>query len=239
MGIFGRFKKQAPPKPPCSAVIVAAGSSTRMGMDKVMLPLCGVPVIVHSIRAFQQAPSVGEVVVVTREDLIAPIAELCREYGLNKVSKVIRGGASRTESVRLGTLEAAADAAVLAVHDGARPLVTVEVIERTVTKALEANAAAPAVPVKDTVKVAVDGVVQSTPDRATLFAVQTPQIFEASLLRAALQKALDDNAAVTDDCSAVERLGMKVVLVPGDEQNIKLTTATDLVLAEGLMEGRL
>ena len=236
MGIFDRFKQKKEPALICSAVVVAAGSSTRMGSDKIMLPLGGIPVIVRSIRALEQAASVGEIIVVTREDLLVPIGQLCQDYGLGKVTKVVRGGKTRTESVRLGTLEVNPEAQVIAIHDGARPLVTVDVIEAAIAQALESGAAAPAVPVKDTIKVALRGLVESTPDRATLFAVQTPQVFEASLIRAALQKALDDKAEVTDDCSAVERLGMKVVLTEGSDRNIKLTTATDLLFAEGLLE---
>lgn len=235
MGIFSRKKKRR--EPVCSAVVVAAGSSVRMGMDKLMLPLGDIPVIVRAARAFQEAPSVGEIVVVTREDLVIPIGQLCQEFGLSKVVKVVRGGETRTHSVRLGTLEVSRGAELIAIHDGARPLVSVDVIERAIEQAGNTGAAAPAVPVKDTVKVVSGNLVESTPDRSTLRAVQTPQVFEASLIRAALQKALDDGAELTDDCAAVERLGMKVVLTEGDERNIKLTTPTDLLLAESILEG--
>ena len=234
MSIFSKRKKQAEPK--CAAVVVAAGSSTRMGMDKLMLPLGDIPVIIHTLRAFQAAPSIGEVIVVTREDLVMPIGQLCSEFGLNKICKVVRGGQTRTHSVRLGTLEVSREVPLIAIHDGARPLVSVEVIEKTVAQAEKNGAAAPAVPVKDTIKFVSSGLVESTPDRGSLRAVQTPQVFEASLIRAALQKALDDGAELTDDCSAVERLGMKVVLTEGDERNIKLTTPADLLLAERLLE---
>ena len=220
----------------CSAVVVAAGSSTRMGMDKLMLPLDDIPVIVHTLRAVQAAPSVGEIVLVAREDLLVPMSQLCQDYAISKVTKVVRGGDSRTQSVRLGTLEVSRDAQVIAIHDGARPFVSVEVIEQAVAQAMDTGAAAPAVPVKDTIKVAHDGLVESTPDRGSLFAVQTPQVFEASLIKAALQKALDDGAELTDDCAAVERLGMRVVLTRGDERNIKLTTPEDLAVAQAMLE---
>ena len=219
--MFWRRKQKKRQEPCCSAVVVAAGSSTRMGMDKLMLPLDETPVIVYTLRAVQAAPSVGEIILVTREDLIVPMSQLCQDYAISKVTKVVRGGASRTQSVRLGTLEVSGDAQVIAIHDGARPFVSAEVIERAVAQAMETGAAAPAVPVKDTIKVAHDGVVESTPDRACLFAVQTPQVFESSLIKAALQKALDDGLELTDDCAAVERLGMKVALTRGDERNIK------------------
>lgn len=234
MGLFRRKKKEAGPL--CSAVIVAAGSSSRMGFDKVLAELGEEPVIVRSIEAFQQAPGISEIVVVTREDLVPEVARLCQQFQLTKVTKVIRGGESRTQSARLGTLEASRDMPLIAIHDGARPFVTVEVIEAAVAQAAKNGAAAPAIPVKDTIKVAKDGMVEQTLDRAMLYAVQTPQVFDASLIRAALQKALDEGIELTDDCAAVERLGMKVVLTAGDERNIKLTTPVDLLVGEGLAE---
>lgn len=232
MGLFRRKKKKA--EPLCSAVIVAAGSSSRMGFDKLLADVGGAPVLVRCMEAFQQAPSISEIVVVTREELVPEAARLCREFGLTKVTKVIRGGENRTQSARLGTLEAGRDVPLIAIHDGARPFVTVQVIEDAVAQAGKTGAAAPAVPVKDTVKEAADGLVERTLDRARLYAVQTPQVFDASLIRAALQKALDDGMELTDDCAAVERLGMKVVLTAGDERNIKLTTPVDLLIGEGL-----
>lgn len=237
MGIFNRRKKKKAKELLCSAVVVAAGSSTRMGADKMLLPLGGVPVIVRTLQTMEAAPSVGEVILVTREDLVVPVSQLCRDFALTKVKKVLRGGETRTRSVWLGTLEASREAQVIAIHDGARPMVTTQVIEDAIAQALESGAAAPAVPVKDTIKAVSGDAVERTLERENLRAVQTPQVFEASLIRAALQKALDDGESLTDDCAAVERLGMRVVLTQGDECNIKLTTPADLLLAEGLLEG--
>ena len=234
MGLFRRKKKMAGPL--CSAIIVAAGSSSRMGFDKLLADVGGTPVLVRCVEAFQEAPSVSEIVVVTREELVPEVARLCQQFQLTKVTKVIRGGENRTQSARLGTLEANRDVPLIAIHDGARPFVTVQVIEDAVAQAGKNGAAAPAVPVKDTIKVAKNGMVEQTLDRAQLYAVQTPQVFDASLIRAALQKALDDGVELTDDCAAVERLSMKVVLTAGDERNIKLTTPADLLLGEGLVE---
>lgn len=234
MGLFRRKKKE--PQALCSAVIVAAGSSSRMGLDKLMEDVSGVPVIVRCIEAFQQAPSISEVVVVTREDLVPEVARLCQQFQLTKVTKVIRGGENRTQSARMGTLEANRDVPLIAIHDGARPFVSVQVIEDAVAQAAQNGAAAPAIPVKDTIKTAENCIVEQTLDRGRLYAVQTPQVFDASLIRAALQKALDDGVELTDDCGAVERLGMKVVLTAGDERNIKLTTPTDLLFAQSLVE---
>lgn len=235
MGLFSRKTKKQPDAC-CSVVVVAAGSSNRMGRDKIMLDIGGLPVIVRTLRVFEPLPEVNEVIVVTREDLVPEIAGLCRAFGLEKVKKVIRGGSTRVESARLGTLEADRDAVLIAIHDGARPFVSEEVVRNTILKAAQTGAAAPAIPVKDTIKVAHDGLVEYTPERATLFAVQTPQVFDASLIRAALQKALDDSIELTDDCSAVERLGMKVSLTAGDDCNFKLTTPADLAWAESMLQ---
>ena len=221
----------------CGAVIVAAGSASRMGgIDKVMATLQGEPMILRTVRTFQECDAIAEIVVVTRQDLIMPITGLCRD--LSKVKAVVVGGASRQESVQLGLNCLSSDVQLAAVHDGARPLVTWQVIDRAVRAAHTYGAAAPAVPVKDTIKVVKGGVVVSTPDRSTLQAVQTPQVFDFDLLRGALKKARDDGAQVTDDCSAVERMGLAVRMVEGDEENLKVTTPVDLKIAEMILEGR-
>ncbi len=219
----------------CGAVIVAAGNASRMGgIDKVMAPLEGEPMIVRTVRTFQQTDVIREIVVVTRQDLIVPIMDLCS--GMDKVKAVVVGGKDRAESVQLG-LNALSDKVELAaVQDGARPLISWQVIDRTVRAANTYGAAAPAIPVKDTIKVVKGGMVETTPDRQTLQAVQTPQVFDFDMLRGALQKAKEENAQITDDCSAVERLGMTVKIVEGDERNIKVTTPMDLKIAEMLLE---
>ena len=222
----------------CGAVIVAAGNASRMGgIDKVMAPLGGEPMIVRTVRTFQQCDAIAEIVIVTRPDLIRSIGALCA--GMDKVTAVVAGGKSRQESVGLGLNTLSAGIELAAVHDGARPLITDAVIDRTVRAANTYGAAAPAVPVKDTVKVVRSGLVAETPDRATLRAVQTPQAFDFDLLRGALKKAQEDGAAVTDDCSAVERLGMSVKIVEGDERNLKVTTPMDLKIAEMLLEEKI
>ena len=219
----------------CGAVIVAAGTASRMGgIDKVMAPLKGEPMIVHTVRAFQNCDVIREIVIVTREDLLAPIMDLC--HGFNKVQAVIVGGASRQESVERGLDMMSVGTKLVAVQDGARPLISWQVIDRTVRAANSYGAAAPAVPVKDTIKVVAGGIVKETPDRSALQAVQTPQVFDLDLLKGALAKARMEDAAITDDCSAVELLGMSVKIVEGDERNIKVTTPMDLKIAELLME---
>ena len=219
----------------CGAVIVAAGSASRMGgIDKVMAELGGEPMIRRTVRAFQNSDAITSIVIVTREDLIRPISALCRD--MDKVVAVVAGGSSRQESVHLGLNALPKGTKLAAVHDGARPMISWEVIDRTVRAANTYGAAAPAIPVKDTIKVVQGGLVKETPDRATLQAVQTPQVFDFDPLRGALKKAETDGAQVTDDCSAVERLGMKIKIVEGDERNLKVTTPLDLKIAELLLE---
>ena len=232
------FKKmQQARRPRCTALVAAAGSSARMGgVNKLLELLDGVPVLVRTLTALQRAERVDEIVVATREEDLVAISQLCRTYGISKCSKVVRGGEDRVHSVLLAALEADPRSELLAVQDGARPLVTPELIDRVVELAARCGAAAPAVPEKDTIKVVDDrDTVASTPERARLRAVQTPQVFQADLLKAALQSALDAGAAVTDDCSAVERLGKSVTLTEGDERNLKITTPVDLVIAEALL----
>lgn len=219
----------------CGAVIVAAGSASRMGgIDKVMANLGGEPMILRTVRAFQNCDAITSIVIVTREDLIRPISDLCRD--MKKVAAVVAGGSSRQESVHLGLNALPKGMKLAAVHDGARPLISWQVIDRVVRAANTYGAAAPAIPVKDTIKVVQGGLVKETPDRSSLMAVQTPQVFDFDLLRGALKKAEEEGAAVTDDCSAVERTGMKIKIVEGDERNLKVTTPMDLKIAELLLE---
>lgn len=219
----------------CGAVIVAAGSASRMGgIDKVMAELDGEPMIVRTVRTFQESDVIKEIVIVTRQDLIEPIMELC--HGFDKVKLVVVGGSSRQESVELGLNALSDKVRLAAIQDGARPLITWQVIDRAVRAANSYGAAAPAIAVKDTIKIVNGGVVKETPDRKTLQAVQTPQVFDIDLIKGALKKAKEDKAEVTDDCSAVERLGMSVKIVEGDERNIKVTTPMDLMIAKMLLE---
>ena len=223
---------------PCGAVIVAAGSASRMGgIDKVMATLKGEPMIVRTVRTFQECDAIREIVIVTRQDLIVPIMDLCS--GFDKVQAVVVGGNDRAESVRAGLNALSPKMKLAAIHDGARPLISWQVIDRAVRAANTYGAAAPAIPVKDTTKVVQGGVVIATPNRDTLRSVQTPQVFDANLLRGALVKAKKDNAFITDDCSAVENMGMSVKIVEGDERNIKVTTPMDLKIAELLLEEEL
>lgn len=232
--VTGVIRKTLPLKY-CGAVIVAAGTASRMGgIDKVMALLDGEPMIVRTVRTFQKCDAVKEIVIVTREDLIPKITSMCGKF--SKVRAVVVGGKDRAESVRNGLRMLTGQVKLAAVQDGARPLITEAVIDRTVRAAHTYGAAAPAIPVKDTIKIVEGGIVSDTPDRTTLKAIQTPQVFDIDLLKGALKKAEQDAAAITDDCSAVELLGFKVRIVEGDERNIKVTTPMDLKIAQMLLE---
>lgn len=224
----------------CGAVIVAAGSASRMqGIDKIIEPLDGEPMVVRTAKVFACCEEISEIVIITRRDLMERVSELCVKAGISKVRIVAAGGENRADSVRIGLGLLSDDVRYAAVHDGARPLVTRPLILRVLQKAKRSNAAAPAIPVKDTIKVAKDGVIEATPDRSTLFAVQTPQIFDKDLLVAALENAKQKNIPLTDECSAVEALGKKVYLVEGSEENIKVTTPGDLTIARAILRGRI
>lgn len=239
MGFWNTVQRiQDKTRPLCSMIVAAAGSSTRMGgQDKMFARLGGAPVLMRTICAIDQAELVNEIVVAASEENLEEVAALCARSGLRKRVKVVKGGASRTESVLSAALECDPKAELIAIHDGARPLVRPEMIDEMIRLGGTTHAVAPAIPMKDTVKIADgNGLVLSTPDRSTLYAVQTPQVFQANILKAALQSAMDAGAELTDDCSAVERLGMKIRLVEGEERNLKVTTPLDLKIAELLLE---
>lgn len=239
--MFPFFKKRKDARRPrCAALVAAAGSSTRMGgINKLLQPLDGIPVLIRTLQALQAAQRVDEIIVATRECDLVEIADLCRTYGISKCKKVIRGGESRAHSVMLAALEASEGTELLAVQDGARPLVTPALIDAVIHAAERCGAAAPAVAVKDTIKEAdSSGIVVQTLERSALRAVQTPQVFSADLLKGALQSALEQQIPITDDCSAVERLGKEVLLIEGEESNLKITTPGDLILAEAILQAR-
>lgn len=234
--IFQKRRRKQPKRPLiCSAVIVAAGSASRMqGVDKIMAPVGGQPVIARTLSAVQRCELVQDIVVVTRPDLIVPIGQVCQEYGITKVTKVVAGGEDRSRSVLIGLEETARDAQLIAIHDGARPFVSQQILEETIRAAEKTGAAAPAIPMNDTIKTAENGVVTGTPDRAKLFAVQTPQIFDGDLIRGALYDCVAQKRSLTDDCAAVERIGKTVTLTQGERFNLKITTQFDLILGEAI-----
>lgn len=224
-----------------SAIIVAAGGSVRMGIadSKQFIPLMGRPAIEYTLKAFESCYLIKEIVVVCREQDKERIRAIADENGFSKVKTLVEGGASRAESVRNGINAASDKAEYFAIHDGARPLITVEEIERVVEAAFETGAATLGVPVKDTIKI-VDGYnkIESTPLRSQLRAVHTPQVFEKELYRFALENAGDNMINFTDDCSLIEHMGGEVEVVKGNEENIKLTTPIDVVIAESILKNR-
>lgn len=231
------FSRTGEQRPFCAVVVPAAGSASRMkGIDKILTELDGVPVLIRALEPFQQSPRVDEIIVVTREELVKTIRALCAQHGLDKVREVVPGGKDRAESVLLGLCSASKKAELVAVHDGARPFLSQQVLEEVLTAAERTHAAAPAIPVVDTIKVAHNGVVERTPDRSTLFAVQTPQVFDRDLLLAALHKAREEGIPLTDDCSAAEAIGCPVTLTKGSRENIKITTPLDLALGEAILQ---
>lgn len=225
--------------PHCSAVIVAAGSSQRMGSDKLLHNLGIMPVLARTLLVFQDCELVDEIVVVTRMEKLEEVAELCKKYRIEKASKVICGGATRMESALAGVSEVKKKAKLIAIHDGARPLVSVELIENTIRAAAKYKAAVPAIKSVDTLKLAEDGdTVTGSLDRELVLRVQTPQVFDADLIKGALTFAAEKKLPLTDDCSAVELMGVKARIVPGEEDNIKLTTPRDMLFAAAILKDR-
>lgn len=218
-------------KPYASVVIVAGGRGERMGQPKQMLPLGDKPVLVHSIEAFKNCPSVKQIIVVTDVENRAPI----KEYGLEV--EFVSAGDTRLRSVQNGFILTDPELEVVAVHDGARPLVDPDKIEQCLAVAREHGAAVLAVPVKDTIKKGQDGQVTETLDRSTLWAAQTPQCYQRELLARALEKYGAEKDA-TDESQLVEKLGVKVQLVLSDYRNTKLTTPEDLIFARALVEDK-
>ncbi len=227
-------------RPMCSVVVPAAGTSARMGGEnKLFMELDGVPVLVRTLQAIDQAELVDEIIVAAQKELLEEVAELCSSAQLHKRVRVVCGGATRTESVLAAALETNPKAKLIAVHDGARPLVIPAEFDQVIRYACKTYAAAPAIPVTDTIKVADEsGLITGTPDRKTLFAVQTPQVFCAEILKAALQAVVNAGGEVTDDCAAVEQLGKQVYLMEGNRENIKITTPIDLAIAEAILKQR-
>jgi 2-C-methyl-D-erythritol 4-phosphate cytidylyltransferase len=222
-----------------NAILVAAGDSRRMGFDKLFAEVAGEPVIAHTIRAFQRADSVGGIIVVAREDRHDDIKAIVRGSDFSKVRSIIRGGRQRQDSVRVGLNELDSAARYVAVHDAARLLITPEQIERVFQQSLEHGAAALAEPINDTLKRAgSDLLVSGSVDRDQLYAMQTPQIFERELIEKAYDAVYRDNINVTDEVSAVERLGRKIALVLNHDLNLKITYPRDLRLAEFVLKER-
>ena len=220
-----------------SAIIVAAGESQRMGADKQFLELLGLPVLLYSLKAYEASPVISEIIVVTREDTLEQVAELIQSAGISKLTKVMAGGETRPESVQNGLFAVSRRTTHVAIHDGARPLVSQRIISEAIDKAIKYNAATPAVPVKSTIKQVKRSIVVSTPERSELYEVQTPQVFDIDLIKGALAASNKANKQYTDDCAAVEAIGATVHITEGGYENMKLTTPEDMLIAEALIIG--
>jgi len=205
------------------------------GEDKLLALICGKTVLEHVLDAFQQCGAVDEIIVVTREDLIGRVSELCGAGSFHKVSRVMAGGGSRLESVLTGALAASKNMDLIAIHDGARPCIDAAVIERAINAAAKLHAAAPAVKISSTIKKVDNNIVVDTVDRDSLYEIQTPQVFDAGLIKAALTNAAQKQAEITDDCMAAELIGIPVHITEGSRSNIKITTPDDLIIAEAIL----
>lgn len=223
-----------------TAIFPAAGKGTRMkaGMNKVLLELAGVPILVRSLRRFSECPEVDQLVVVVAEHEIEAVRDMLSRETKLKPWRVVAGGSERQYSVLNGikAVDGTADDVIL-VHDAARPLVSNETIEATIEAARSCGGGIAAVPAKNTIKVCdAQGVVVSTPDRATLWEIQTPQGFRRDILLQANEKAETDGFLGTDDASLVERIGVRVHIVESDYRNIKITTPEDMIVAEAFLK---
>jgi 2-C-methyl-D-erythritol 4-phosphate cytidylyltransferase len=221
-----------------AAVVVAAGSSRRMGVDKLWLPLAGRPVAAHCLGTFQGCVDIAEIILVVREDMRRRFEGLVRAEGLSKVRAILPGGAERQDSVSRGLEATGADRALALIHDAARPMVTAAVVRRVAEAALECGAAVCGAPVTDTIK-EVDGEqwVVRTPPRSSLMAVQTPQIFRRELILDCYRRWVATGAVATDDTAVVGHFGHRVRVVPCPEPNLKVTHPGDIEIIETLMRG--
>lgn len=221
-----------------AAVIVAAGSSRRMGgLDKLWTPLAGRLILARTIDVFVTSPLISTIVLVLNPARLEEAQDLCVREGWENIGAIVSGGERRQDSVRAGLdklAEVAPATRWVMIHDGARPLVTPNILEVGLQTTQAHLAAVAAVPVKDTIKQVQDGVISATPERAHLWAVQTPQIFSFPLIHQA-HTAEISQTEVTDDAALLERLGHRVAIFPGAYTNVKITTQEDLLIAEALL----
>lgn len=239
MSFLEQNKEFAKAKPFVTAVIVAAGNSTRMGgVNKQFLLIDGVPVLIRTLLAFSQSDMIDEIIVAAREEDIPKMFAMIKEYKVLKVTDIVKGGKTRQESVFNAIRRSSPLSEYFAIHDGARPLVTEKIIEDTVCEAFSTGAAATGVRVKDTVKIVNEnGFITATPDRNYLWAVHTPQVFERRLYLSAIDNVLNSEM-FTDDCKLLEEYGAEVKMVEGSYENIKITTPEDTDIAQAILYRR-
>jgi len=233
--LFKSYKSAKPPT--CTAVIAASGLSQRCeGEDKLFYQINEKPVLAYTLETFQNCKLINDIIIVTREDKFEDIGNLCFKYGFKKVSKVIKGGSVRSESVMNGIYAANKKAHLIAIHDGARPCLSADILEKTIHAASKYQAAAPAVSISSTIKKIKNGVIAETVNREGLYEIQTPQIFRAEIIKAALTNAMRKSLEITDDCMAAEIIGVPVHVVEGSRKNIKITNNEDLKIVEAFLK---
>lgn len=222
-----------------AAIIVAAGSSTRMGKPKQFIPLCGVPAVVRTLKAYQASSLITSIVVVARECDIERYEKYKKAYSITKLCAIVKGGSTRQESVLLGVEAVPKKTAYVAIADGARPLTTTETIDKVCLAAYRFDAATAAFPAYDTIKTAdKKGFIASTVERSTVWHAATPQVFSLALYRAAAYSAKDEGFVATDDNSLVEHIGHRIKLVDCGRENIKLTERHDVTMCEAIIKQR-
>ena len=222
-----------------TAVIVAAGKGRRMGTEisKQFLPLCGKEILAHTVEKFEKAACIRDIILVTGGDALQDVREMAREYGWKKIISVTEGGKERQDSVFLGLQQVPQDTEIVLIHDGVRPFVTEEILERSIAAAKETGGCVAGVPAKDTIKVCdAEGFAIATPDRSTLRQIQTPQTFRREEILAAYEKAKADGFLGTDDASVAEHSGFSVRVIMGSYRNIKITTKEDLLIGAAFLK---
>jgi 2-C-methyl-D-erythritol 4-phosphate cytidylyltransferase len=223
-----------------SAVIVAAGLGTRMGMDikKQFIKICGIPVLARTLQVFEDCRFIDEIILVVHSsDIILSKNEIVDRYDFTKVKSIVSGGETRQNSVSNGLNNVDEQCRIVLIHDGARPFIKEDEITSLIEAAAEFGACTIATPVKDTIKLVDDNdFIKSTIDRSTIWSVQTPQAFSYQAILAAHAKAVDDRFTGTDDAQLVERMGIPVKLIKGSYDNIKITTKEDLAVAQIIAE---
>lgn len=239
MSIFKNNILPTAQKPFVTAVIVAAGNSTRMdGVNKQFLLIDGVPVLIRTLSAFCESELINEIIIAAREEDIPKMYSMIRDYKIAKVTDIVKGGSTRQESVFNAIHASSPMSEFFAIHDGARPLVTEKIINNTVLTAFKTGAAATGVKVKDTIKIVNEkNIITDTPDRNYVWAVHTPQVFDRKMYLSAVDSVINSEN-FTDDCRLLEEYGAEVTMVEGSYENIKITTPEDISVAEAVIYRR-
>lgn len=226
-------------KPICAAVIVAAGKGKRMGTEisKQFLPLRGKEILAHTVEKFEHAENIRDIVLVTGQDSLQDVQDMVQEYGWQKIISVVAGGKERQDSVWNGLLAVSEDTEIVLIHDGVRPFVTEDILNLSIETAVEMGGCVAGVPAKDTIKVCnSENISVDTPDRSTLWQIQTPQTFQKERIVKAYKQAKDAGFIGTDDASLAEYSGYPVKVIMGSYRNIKITTQEDLLIGEAFLK---